>query len=142
MATQNDLVGMGVPVFIARVQGKTPVVEQAFGAAAGSASPIAGDQYLSMVTATTTGSGLLMPQVGGDWAANAGAMLGDEFKIFNALATAIQIYCANNANGSAVTFYINAVSAAGTTGIALLSGQMAILTPFTVSTWVGIRSSA
>lgn len=142
MATKQNLSHMGMPVFLARAIGNTPVVTSVGGATAGVALPIAGDQFITMITASNGGSGLKLPQVGGDWAANAGALLGDEFKIFNALAVTIQIYCDNNALGSAVTMYINAASAAGTTGISLPTGEMAIFVPVTVSTYIGMRGSA
>lgn len=141
MVTKQNLTHLGMPVFIARAIGVTPVITSVSGAAVGSAAQIAGDQFLTMITASNSGSGLALPQIGGDWGANTGALLGDEFKIFNALSGNIQIYCANNANGSAVTLYINAVSAAGTTGISLATGQMAVFYPITVSTYVGGKTS-
>lgn len=142
MATKSNLAHLGMPVFIARALGQTPVITSVGGATAGIALPIAGDQFVTMITASNSGSGLKLPQVGGDWSANAGAMLGDEFKIFNALAVTIQIYIDNNALGSAVTIYANGVSAAGTTGVSLPTGQMMVFIPITVSTWFGGRGSA
>lgn len=142
MATKNNLAHLGMPVFIARALGNTPVITSVGGSAASVASQIAGDQYITMVTASNAGSGLKLPQVGGDWGANSGALLGDRFWIFNALAVTIQVYCDNNALGSAVTLSMNAASAAGTTGLSIPTGEMAVFIPVTVSTYIGMRGSA
>lgn len=136
MATKENLMAFGMPYPLADKLGMTPIVATAVGASLGSATQIGGQQYLTLVSTGT--SGLKMPQVTGD----NGCLPGDWFTIQNNTAASIQIYCANNAAGSAVTFYGNGVSVAGTTGFSLPTGQMSILRPITPSTWVKMSSLA
>lgn len=138
MATKTDLMGLGMPPALANNLGFTPVIATAAGAAVGSATQIGGKQYITFVNASNSGSGLRMPQVTGD---EQGALLGDEFNIFNALSANIVIYAANTAQGSAVTFFGNAASAAGTTGFSIATGQMVTMFPVTVSTWMLAKTS-
>lgn len=142
MVTKTELMGLGIPPIVAELLANTPIRTSAFGATQASAAPMAARSQLIMITATNNGSGISMPLPTGDPTNGAGAANGDVFFVMNALSANIQIYSANNAQGSAVTFFVNAVSAAGTTGFSLAAGNMAVLMPVTGSTWVGIKSSA
>lgn len=141
MVTKANLAHMGVPVWVARVMGQNAVLTSVGGTSVASAIPVAGDQYLTYIQSSNGGSGLRMPQLGGDWGPATGALEGDEFKVFNGFTSAILIYASNNALGSVVTFLMNGTSAAGTTGMSLLSGHLATMYPVSPSTWVGIKSS-
>lgn len=137
MATKQDLMGYSMTPNLANRIGFTPVIATAVGASQGSATQIGGTQFLTFVNTGT--SSLSLPQVTGD---EKGALLGDEFNIFNATSAAIAIYAANTAQGSAVTIYGQAASVAGTTGVSVPTGQLMTLFPVTVSTWVMVRGSA
>lgn len=134
MVTKIELMGLGMPYPQANVLGVIPILTSAAGTSAGTATLIGGQQYLNMVMNGT--SGMRMPQVTGD----NGCLPGDTFTIQNNTAVSIQIYAANNAAGSAVTFYGNGVSVAGTTGYSLQAGQMTIMRPINASTWVRMNS--
>lgn len=138
MVTKVELMGLGMPYPLANRLGVTPTITSAFGATAASAAQIGGVQYLTLVTATNTGSGLKMPQVTGD----SGCLPGDTFIVQNNLTASVIIYAVNNAAGSAVTFYGNGVSAAGTTGFSIPSGMMAMMWPVNTSTWVRMNALA
>lgn len=138
MVSKTELMGLGMPYPQANVVGVFPQVTSVGGQTAPSAPRLGGTRYLNMITASNSGSGLRLPQVTGD---EIGCYNGDTFRIFNALTATICIYADNNAQGSAVTIMMNATSAAGTTGMSLGTGQMALLYPMTPSTWVGIKSS-
>ena len=140
MATVQNLMALGMASPLARRMGINPVITSAFGATAGVANPIAGNQYFLVITATNTGSGLLLPQVGGQVGPATGAFLGDEFYIQNNLTASIAVYVANNAAGSAVTLYGNAISAAGTTGVSVPTGQSILVKIATISTYVYMKS--
>lgn len=138
MATKQDWMRLGMPWGQASRLGFTPVIATCQGAAAGSATQIGGNQFLTFVISSNTGSGMKLPQVTGD---EQGALLGDEFNIFNSLSAAIVIYAANTAAGSAVTLFGNAASVAGTTGVSVGTGQSITMFPITVSTWITARTS-
>lgn len=137
MATKSDLMGLSMSHMLADRMGFTPVIATAVGATIGSATQIGGVQFLTFVNTGT--SGLKLPQVTGD---EQGALLGDEFNIFNATSAAIVIYANNTAAGSAVTIFGQAASVAGTTGVSIPTGQLMTMFPVTVSTWVMVRGSA
>lgn len=138
MVTKIELMGLGMPYPQANVLGILPIITSVSGAAVGSATQVGGQQYLIIITASNSGSGLKMPQVTGD----NGCLPGDTFTIQNNLSASIAIYAANNAAGSAVTFYGNGVSAAGTTGFSIPTGMTSILRPINTSTWVRMNSLA
>lgn len=140
MATKQNLMAYGMSSPLARRMGYTPKLFTASGASQASAPGIGGDSYLTVINATNSGSGVQMPQVGGQVAATSGALLGDSFYIWNLLTASICIYAANNSLGSAVTFYGNGVSAAGTTGISVPTGQSVQIMPVTISTYVYLKS--
>jgi len=139
MATPDNLMAFGVAHNLAQIQGAIPVITSVFGTSVGSAAQVGGNQYITVINASNSGSGLKMPQVGGDGVGK-GALLGDQYWVTNLLGASIAIYIANNALGSAVTIYGNGVSIAGTTGFSLQLGQSVIMRPVTVSTWIKISS--
>lgn len=137
MAKSTDLIGLGMHPFLARTIGDDPTVATAAGASAGSATSLNGKNSVIYVNASNTGSGVLLPGIGGD----NGALLGDDIKIANLLGAAIQVYAANNGLGSAVQIYMDGGSITGTVGFSVTSGKAVIMTPITVSAWIGIRSA-
>lgn len=137
MAKSTDLMGLGMSPFLARAIGDDPMAVTAGGSSAGSATSINGKNSVIYVNASNSGSGVLLPQVGGE----NGAFLGDDIKIVNLLGAAIQVYIANNGLGSAVQIYMDGGSITGTTGFSVTSGKCVIMTPITVSAWIGFRSA-
>ena len=146
MTTKENLMGLGVPHFLADQIGMTPVITSCGGGSVASANRIKGTQYLTVITASVgNSSGLRLPDVGasaGTSNDNFRALLGGPgFNITNAFGAAIQIYAANNDLGSAVTIIARGSAIAGTTGISLGVNQSGVFYPVTVSTWVGICAS-
>lgn len=143
MATKENLMGLGVPNFVADQIGMTPVLTSVFGNAVGSAAPMKGTQYLTVISASNSGSGLKLPAVGASAGSNEFKALlgGPGYMITNLLGAAIQIYAANNDLGSAVTIVARGSAIAGTTGVSLGVNQSGIFYPVTVSTWVGVCAS-
>lgn len=133
MATAENLMAMGVAALLAQKTGITPVLVTCGGGSAGSATQMSGNNRSWYVNASNSGSGVLLPQVGGD----NGVLLGDICVLTNLLGASIMVYSANNAAGSAVTIYGKGTSAAGTTGTSVAPGLPAYLQAITVSTWVG-----
>lgn len=138
MALPNDLMSFGESPFLARVYGSPAVTATAFGTSAGSANQIPAGQKLTLCLTGT--SSFVLPQIGGDGAAN-GALLTDEYIIANMTAASIKVYAANTAQGSAVTMYGGAASTAGTTGVTIPAGLTGQFNSFSPSTWIcGISS--
>lgn len=137
MARSTDLMGLGLPHLLAQRIGDDPIAVTAAGAAIGSATTLGGAQSTIFVNASNSGSGIKLPQIGGD----NGCLLGDEFNITNLLSATIAIYASTNNAGSAMQIFANSTSATGSTGMSLISGAVGIFRAITVSTWIGIKSS-
>ena len=138
MATPENLMGLGMPPFLAERVGGGVTFISAEGATAGAAKQIPGKPGVYVVNAGT--SGVALPLVGGD-SINSGALLSDSFVIAN-IAASLVVFAVNNAKGSVVTFYGNGISTAGTTGVSLVSGWQATFRPISVSTWIYTKGSA
>lgn len=137
MARSIDLMGLGLPYLVAQRLGDDPTAITAAGQTVASAAQLAGAPSIWYVNASNSGSGIKLPQLGGD----GGALLGDEFVIANLLSATIAIYATTNNAGSAVAIYANSTSATGSTGMSLISGAVGIFRAITVSTWIAIKSS-
>ena len=135
MATSNDWINLGMAPQQAYRQNFTPTQATAYGTSVGSANKIGGAQYFTWCNTGT--SSFALPQVHAD----TGALLGDYFIIANLSSANIQLYSPTSAAGSVVTLFGGAVSAVGTTGVAIPTGYMAMCLPFTSSSWtIGIAS--
>lgn len=141
MATRANLIGLGVPHLQAARIGMHVVAVTCAGATAGAATQIPGFQGVYYVNASNSGSGVALPNLGGEGPAK-GALLGDSFNIANIIGATIYVYANATDAGSAVTFFGGGLSAAGTTGISLQTGFNALFTPITVSTWIFMRAPA
>lgn len=137
MATAANLIGLGMPSPLAARVGMHIQAVTCAGTSAGTATQIPGRQGIYYVLASNSGSGIKLPQLGG----NNGANLGDEITISNQQGATIAVYSANNGNGSAVTLVGNGGAIAGTTGMSLLTNHTAILKNINVSTWAFIKTS-
>ena len=134
MASAQDLMGLGMPPFLARQLTSGPHTVTAVGATVGSATQIPAAQFLTIVNTGT--SSVKVPQIGGD----NNALLGlPAYHIVNLTAATIAIYAASNAAGSAVTFYTSAAS-----GILLSCaiGKVAQLVPISVSSWAVVSGAS
>ena len=138
MATPQNLNGLGVPNFQAARLGMSIVSVTVAGATAGAAKQLGGFPGIYVVNASNSGSGVALPLVGGQ----AGALLSDEFIIANIVGATIYVYANANSAGSAVLFFGDGVSTAGTTGISVATGFNAIFRPITMSTWIYTKVSA
>jgi hypothetical protein len=135
MAKKADLMGLGLPMTLARRMANEPALITSGGGSIGSAVQIAGDQFFTIVTASAaSGNSVLLPQVGGD-APGAGALLGDDFIVNNQGSASTIVYIANNANGSAVSISQGGVFTAGTTGISVGTHKSGTFYAITASTW-------
>jgi hypothetical protein len=138
MAKKADLMGLGMPHLIARRMATEPVIIVGEGTTVTTATPIAGDQYLSCVT-TSAGSGrngVLLPAVGGD----NGCLLGDDFIINAQTGTSVIVYAANTPGGCAVSISQGAALTTGTTGVSVSVHRTMTLYPITVTTWLGLTN--
>lgn len=141
MATGNNLAGLGMPALLAARVGMHVQAVTVGGTSAGSATQLPGRQGVYYANASNSGSGMALPQVGGQGVGK-GALLGDEFTLANILGATVYVYANANAAGSAVTFYGDGASTAGTTGVSLQTGFDAVFRPITVSTWIFMRAPA
>lgn len=135
MATKNDLMGLGMAHMLAGIIGATPTNPIIAGSTVGSATQMGGQDYFAVPITGT--SGLKLPTIGG----GDGILLTTPVVVMNMTAAAIVLFASSNAAGSAVSMFLNGTSAAGSTGMSLLSGHGAILWAGSVSTWVGIKTS-
>ena len=139
MATPDDLLGLGLPPFLARLIGNPNDTVISSGATAASATKLRGGNRHYLVTASNSGSGLLMPQVGGDL--SVAALNGDVMMITNLLSASVVLYFANTVKGSATTIYVDGASVAGATGVSVATAKPLLLRPVSASTWIGLRSA-
>lgn len=129
MATKENLMGLGVPMHVARVLGRTPTLVTAAGTTISDGTVISGHSYDAVVATGTGGIVLKSPaSVGSD------VLLGDEFYISNITAASIAIFVRN------ALIYVNGLSVSGTGGISVGIGQSCILRPISASTWTCIGS--
>lgn len=138
MATPSNLMGLGVPNFQAGRLGMAVTSVTVAGATAGAATQLGGFPGIYVINASNSGSGVALPQVGGQ----NGSLLSDEFIVANIIGATIYVYANANDAGSAVTFYGDGVSTAGTTGISVATGFNAMFRPITMSTWIYTKVSA
>ena len=126
MALSQDLMGLGMSPFVASRVSRNPRSVTAQGATLGSASRIGNQTQLAYVISSNSGSGLVLPNVGGDQ----GCLLGDDITVVNGLQAAIIVYASNSA-----TFIGFGVSASGNTGVAIATANTAIFFAVTATTW-------
>lgn len=141
MSTPENLMGLGLPHFLAARVGLRVQAVTVAGATAGAARQLPGVPGIYFVNASNSGSGLALPLVGGD-APDRGINLSDHVQVANIIGATIYVYANANAAGSAVTLYGAGLSAVGTTGISVQTGMIADLQPITVSTWIFTRAPA
>lgn len=139
MATATDLMGLGVGHLMALRVGWNVYSVTAQGASLASANPVGSYNSLVFVNSTNSGSGVKLPQVGGD---NPGVLLGDEIAIINTLGATIAVYATTNALGSSVSIIGMGAATAGTTGVSIPSNCVGYFQPITISTWLLVRGSA
>jgi hypothetical protein len=134
MPKKSDLMGLGMPVFLAQRMATEPSQVTAQGATFASAKQVAGDQYLISVTGSNTGMALKLPYVGGD-GIGYGALLGDDF-IINALYGTCSVYA-----GSGVTISIAGANYASATGVTVEAHTATTFYPITATQWLGVKGS-
>jgi hypothetical protein len=132
MPKKADLMGLGLTPFLARRMATEPSAFTSSGASKASAAPLGGDQYFVYVNASNSGSGVLLPAVGGD----NGALLGDDFIIHNLLSATIQVY-----GPTSSTIYFSGASASASAGVSIQPAFTATFWPATTSTWLGLASA-
>ena len=130
MARNIDLMGLGMPPFLANSMGVTPFVTTVTGNAAGSAQTVGNGQELVVVTATATGNYLAL------LAGATGALLGDAITVCNLSSSAVVVTTPTN-----TVLYGGGVSATGVTGISVSSGAFMTFWPATASVWVGLKGA-
>lgn len=131
MATKENLMALGFAPAVANYVGVTPILTSAVGATLGSATQIGPNDFFNLIMSGTSGVKLTPPASGDSLLGAPGITL------INMTGASIKVYCANNAKGSAVTFFQKGTSVAGTTGMSIEAGGSVILWAATVSTIVG-----
>lgn len=129
MATKENLMGLGVPMHVARRLGRTPVNVTAAGTTISDGTVIGGDQYDAVVATGTGGIVLRSPA-----SAGSEVLLGDEYYITNITAASVALFVRN------ALIYVNGLSVSGTGGISIGVGQSCIIRPISASTWTCIGS--
>lgn len=125
MTEITDILGLGMPVFLARKLGVSAKNTTAAGASLASATPMLQHQQIAFVVATNSGSGLKLPPIGGD-----GCSLSDFCMVFNYLGAGIQVYASNSC-----TITGSGASASGNTGVTVATCNGAIFWPVTSTSW-------
>lgn len=118
--------GLGLHPFLASKIARNPRSVTAQGATLASGSRIGNQTQIAYVVTTNSGSGLVLPNVGGDQ----GCLLGDDILVVNGLQAGIVVYASNSA-----TFLGFGVSASGNTGVAIATANTAIFYSLTATTW-------
>lgn len=131
MAKKSDLMGLGMPVFLARRLAMEPLQVTAVGASRASATTLPGEPYLVCVVGSSTGMSVELPAVGGD----TGALLGDPI-IVHALYATVSVY-----PGSGATISTIGANYATATGVTVEANTATVFYPITVSQWVGVKGS-
>lgn len=134
MAKKADLMGLGLPVFLAGKLANDIVVATAIGATIGVAASIGGEQYLTyVITASDANAGVAVPAVGGSGSL-AGACIGDEFKVINMSASVINVYVK-----TCTSFLVGGASVSGSVGVSVSVGGALVCYPISATTWAGLR---
>lgn len=133
MALTQDLMGLGLAPFVASKIARNPRSVTAQGATLASASRIGNQTQLAFVISSNSGSGLVLPNVGGDL----GCLLGDDIVVVNGLQAAIVVYASNSAK-----FLGFGVSASGDTGVAIATANTAIFYSVTATTWAVVMGGS
>lgn len=136
MAQKQDLMGLGLPAPLARRLATQPVTVTGVGATRASAFQIAGDAYLISITSSNSGTGTVLPTVGGDPAAGAGALLGDDFIINCQIVGGCTLY---GPTGTSIS--MNGANASGSGAVTLNSHTTTTFYPITSTSWLGVQGS-
>lgn len=128
MATKENLMGMGVPHFVAGLLGRTPVLATAQGTTMADARVAGKDEY-DIVAATGTGGVVLRSPASVD-----GYLLGDQVFFSNITTASVSLFIRN------AVVYVNGVSVSGSLGLSVGIGQSCIARPISASTWTVIGS--
>lgn len=123
MATKENLMGMGVPHFVAGLLGRTPVLATAQGTTMADARVAGKDEYDIVVNSGTGGVVLRSP------ASVDGYLLGDIIAFTNYTSAAVALYTRN------ATVIFSAVSVSGSAGFSVQPGQTFMMQPITATTW-------
>jgi len=123
MATKEQLMGLGMPVFLAGKIGQTPSSVAAAGTTFGTATSVGGDNYNLFCNSGTGGVVLKSP------ASADGYNIGDEIKFTNYTSAAVALYTRN------ALIIFSAVSVSGSVGFSVQPGQTFTMMPITASTW-------
>ena len=137
MATASNLMAFGMAPDLARRIGVTTVSVQSQGASRASANGILGHNAFAYVTASNSGSGIVLPSVGGDLTAFDGALLGDTIGVANLLSASIVVYAPTG-----MTFTGDGASTDGATGISVATNRTAQFYPLTATTYAVVKASA
>ena len=137
MATPLNLMGLGEPAATANRVGTLVQAITCQGATRASAANIPGQQCAVYVNASNSGSGLLLPTVGGDITATGGILLGDLVSVINLQAQSIIVYAPAGS-----TFTGDGVSTDGAVGTSVAALRNVEFMPITASTWIAFKGSA
>lgn len=123
MATVDELMGLGLPNFLAQRLGHTTIVATASGSSFTDAKAYGLGAYDLMVNSGTGGVVLKSP------ASVDGYSIGDQVQVTNYTSAAIALYTRN------ATVIFSAVSVSGSAGFSVQPGQTFTMKPLTATTW-------
>jgi hypothetical protein len=129
MALASDLMGLGMPPFLAKEiaeGGVGPLTITGAGTTFATGTKINTDQFYFQITNSAAGSAISLPTVGGD----NGSLLCDLYVIGNTSTATVLLF-----SSTSVTILANGSNSAGQQ---LTTKQTAILTPVSTTQWIGI----
>jgi hypothetical protein len=128
MAKVTDLMGLGMPVFLAERLSLEPAQVTAVGATRASSTTLGGHPYMAVVVGTNSGVGTQLPNVGGDQK----PLLGDGVMVHALYATA-SVY-----PGSGATISAGGALYTTATSVPVEMNTTAIFYPATTTQWIGL----
>ena len=133
MAKTSDLMGLGMPVFLAERLAEEPVAVTAYGTTMGSYYSLGKRRVVAVVEATTSDTaGVKLPRIGAD----TGCLIGDSYTVFNLSTVGITVF----ASGSA-TFIASGVSSSGNTGITVSVYTGSTFYPLSATQWAAVKGA-
>lgn len=132
MARITDLIGLGLPPFLAARLGVSPIQATAAGSSLASATTVLPHGQIAYVITTNSGSGLKLPTIGGD-----GCTLTDMVIVMNFLGAGIQVYASNSC-----TITGSGASASGNTGVTVATCNCAVFYPVTATSWMYVKGGS
>ncbi len=134
MATIQNLMAFGMAPALARRIASPPFSVTVGGGSVGSATGMIGHNGVAYVVASNSGSGMVLPSMGGEVSNTAGMLGGDSLQVINLLSASVVVYAPGT-----MTFTGDGASTAGSVGISVAANRAALFTLLTTSTYAVLK---